>query len=131
MSTAVYLLNRSSSKSIGGKTPYQLWMGSVSGVQHLHTFGCIAHMKLTTLNPKELDDRSQRTIFVGYDVVFDEGAHWRWTGEVSADTDDFVVEEGHTRLPQAVTVSTSITPATPTPASASTSSPVPPSPTAP
>ena len=95
VTTAVYLLNRSSSKSIGGKTPYELWTGSTPGVQHLRTFGCIAHMKLTTPNLKKLDDRSRRTIFVGYeagskayrlfdpstwrvhisrDVVFDEAA---------------------------------------------------------
>jgi len=29
VTTAVYLLNRSSSKSVGGKTPYELWTGSV------------------------------------------------------------------------------------------------------
>jgi len=68
VTTAVYLLNRSSSKSIGGKTPYELWTGSTPGVQHLRTFGCIAHMKLTTPNLKKLDDRSRRTIFVGYEA---------------------------------------------------------------
>lgn len=47
---AVYLLNRSSSKSISGKTPYQLWTGSAPGIHHLCTFGCVAHMKLTALN---------------------------------------------------------------------------------
>ena len=103
VTTAVYLLNRSSSKSIGGKTPYELWTGSTPGVQHLRTFGCIAHMKLTTPNLKKLDDRSRRTIFVGYeagskayrlfdpstrcihinrDVVFDEAAQWYWAGEL-------------------------------------------------
>ena len=63
----VYLLNRSSSKSVGGKTLYELWTGSVPGVQHLRMFGCIAHMKVTTPNLKKLDDRSRRTIFVGYE----------------------------------------------------------------
>ena len=67
VTTAVYLLNRSSSKSVGGKTPYELWTGSVPGVQHLRTFGCVAHMKVTTPNLKKLDDRSRRTIFVGYE----------------------------------------------------------------
>lgn len=64
----VYLLNRSSSKSIGGKTPYKLWTGTTPGVQHLGTFGCIAHVKLTTPNQKKLDDRSKRTIFIGYEL---------------------------------------------------------------
>ena len=92
--TTVNLLNRSSSKSVGGKTPYELWTGSPPGVHHLRTFGCSAHMKITTPGLKKLDDRSRRTIFVGYepgskayrlfdpttrrvhisrDVMFDEG----------------------------------------------------------
>ena len=50
VTTAVYLLNRASSKSISGKTPYQLWTGSTPGVQHLRTFGCIAHMKIMAPN---------------------------------------------------------------------------------
>jgi len=65
--TAVYLLNRSSSKSIGGKTPYELWTGSAPGVHNLHTFGCIAQVKVTTPNLKKLDDRSRCMIFVGYE----------------------------------------------------------------
>ena len=56
VTTAVYLLNRSSSKSIGGKTPYELWTGSAPGVHHLWTFGCVAHVKNTTPNLKKLDD---------------------------------------------------------------------------
>jgi len=99
VTTAVYLLNRSTSKSVGGKTPYELWTGSPPGVHHLRTFGCIAHMKITTPGLKKLDDRSRRTIFVGYesgskayrlfdpttrrvhisrDVMFDEGGQWSW-----------------------------------------------------
>jgi transposase InsO family protein len=35
VTTAVYLLNLSSSKSIGGKTPYELWAGSTPSVHHL------------------------------------------------------------------------------------------------
>lgn len=54
--TTVNLLNRSTSKSVGGKTPYELWTGSPPGVHHLRTFGCIAHMKITTPGLKKLDD---------------------------------------------------------------------------
>jgi hypothetical protein len=30
-------------------------------------FGCIAHIKVTMPNLKKLDDRSKRTIFIGYE----------------------------------------------------------------
>jgi transposase InsO family protein len=97
VTTVVYLLNRAPSKGVGGKIPYQLWTGSAPGVHHLRTFGCVAHMKITTPNLKKLNDRSCCTIFVGYearskayrlydpstrrvhvsrDVIFDEAAQW-------------------------------------------------------
>jgi transposase InsO family protein len=94
VNAAVYLLNRSTSKSTGGKTPYLLWARSPPLVHHLRTFGCLAHVKVTTPNLRKLDDRSRPMIFVGYepgsmayrvydpshnrihisrDVIFDEG----------------------------------------------------------
>lgn len=112
VTTAVYLLNRSSSKSIGGKTPYELWNGSPPAVHHLRTFGCLAHVKTTTPNVKKLDDRSKPMMFVGYepgskayrcydpasrrvhishDVAFDEEAQWRWDGETASEL-DFTIE---------------------------------------
>ena len=66
--TAVYLLNRSSYKAISGRMPYELWIGSTPVVHHLHTFGCVAHVKVTTPNLKKLDDSSRRMIFVGYEL---------------------------------------------------------------
>lgn len=101
VSTAVYLLNRSSCKPIGGRTPYELWNGHTPLVQHLWTFGCIAHMKVNTPHLRKLNDRSHRTVFVGYepgskayrvygplarrvhisrDVTFDEATTWTWPG---------------------------------------------------
>jgi hypothetical protein len=107
---AVYILNRTITKGADGKTPYELWTGSISGVHHLRTFGCIAHVKLNKPNLKKLDDRSKKMIFVGYesgsvayicydpntqrvhisrDVIFEEEASWDW-GEVDR---DFTVTE--------------------------------------
>jgi hypothetical protein len=139
VSTAVYLLNRSSSKSIAGKTPYELWTGSTPSVQHLRTFGCVAHVKVTTPHLKKLDDRSRRMIFVGYepgsmayrvydpatrrvhisrDVVFDEGAQWAWpAGQEGAE--DFVIEDCTGDEPVVVTTTTRAV-------SASSPSPTPP-----
>jgi transposase InsO family protein len=45
INTAVYLLNRSPTKSLDGKTPYEAWHGKRPRVDHLRTFGCIAHVK--------------------------------------------------------------------------------------
>jgi transposase InsO family protein len=68
VTTAVYLLNRTSCKANQGATPYELWTGSTPAVHHLRTFGCIAHVKVTAPNQKKLDDRSRRMIFAGYEA---------------------------------------------------------------
>ena len=78
----------------------------------MHTFGCIVHTKVTKPNLKKLDDRSIRSIFVGYepgskayrvydpvtwcvhishDVVFEEAAQWSWTEDQHDEKGDFIV----------------------------------------
>jgi hypothetical protein len=64
---AVYLLNRSPSRSVEGKTPFETWYEKQSGVQHLRTFRFVVHMKDTTPNLKKLDDRSWPMVFIGYE----------------------------------------------------------------
>ena len=79
---------------------------------YFRTFGCIAHIKVTRPNLKKLDDRSIRTVFIGYehgkskawrvydpvskrvhisrDAVFDEAASWNWEREGSGSS--FIIE---------------------------------------
>ena len=91
--TAVYILNRSPTKALNGKTPYEAWHGRKPAVSHLRVFGCLAFAKELGHIGK-LDDRSTPGVFIGYaegskayrildpggqrvhtarDVVFDEG----------------------------------------------------------
>lgn len=124
VTTAVYVLNRSATKSLENMTPFEAWYGKKPAVHHLRTFGCIVHVKLPAANLKKLDDRSKPMIFVGYepgskayraydpvswrvhvtrDAVFDEEAQWNWiTGggqdELGVD-DEFVVEYLPTAAP--------------------------------
>jgi hypothetical protein len=110
---AVYLLNRTTSKSTGDCTPYELRTGSKANVNHLRVFGCIAHVKTTAPNLKKLDDRIKPMIFIGNepgsaayrcydpntkrvhisrDVIFDEEGIWDWSSAQVARTDsEFVV----------------------------------------
>ena len=99
VATAVYLLNRSLTKSVRGMTPYQAWHGRKPNVQHLRTFGCVAHVKRIGPGMNKLSDRSSQMIFIGYeqgskayrlydpskrklvvsrDVVFEEDRCWDW-----------------------------------------------------
>ncbi|KAK3122095.1 hypothetical protein QOZ80_8BG0665070 [Eleusine coracana subsp. coracana] len=116
--TAVYILNRSPTKTLDGKTPYEAWHGRKPTVFHLRTFGCLAFAKELGHIGK-LDDRSTPGVFIGYaegskayrildpktqrvrtarDVVFDEGQGWAWDKAVddgSTPTYDFTIEYVH------------------------------------
>jgi hypothetical protein len=78
VTTIVYLLNRSPTKSVEGMTrsptksvegmtPYEAWHDKKPSVAHLRTFGCIVHVKNTKSMLKKLDDRSTKMVFVGYE----------------------------------------------------------------
>jgi len=65
--TAVYILNRSPTKSLNNMTPFEAWHGKKPKVNHLRTFGCVAHVKLIGLGLKKLSDRSKKMVFIGYE----------------------------------------------------------------
>ena len=92
VNTAVYLLNMESTESGVGITPYEAWYGWKPSVDHLRTFGCVAHVKA------ELAEQRIPMIMTGYegsktyrlcnpytnkvvfkgDVIFEEGKSWNW-----------------------------------------------------
>jgi hypothetical protein len=116
---AVYILNRSSTKALNGRTLYEAWHGRKPVVSHLWVFGCLAFGKELGHIGK-LDDRSTPGVFIGYaegskayrildpgtqrvrttrDVVFDEERGWTWdkaVGDGSTLTyDNFTIEYVH------------------------------------
>ena len=99
VNTAVYLLNRSSTRSLHGSTPYEAWTGQKPSISHLRVFGSIVHVKCTKTPQKKLEDRSTPMVFIGYkvgtkayhcfdpvkttvhisrDTLFEEDAKWDW-----------------------------------------------------
>jgi hypothetical protein len=91
--TAIHLLNRSLTRSLQGKSPYEAWHGRTPAVSYLKTFGCVAYTKDLGQLCK-LDDHGKPGVFIGYaegakayrildpvtqrvkvscDVIFDEG----------------------------------------------------------
>ena len=60
------MLNRSSTKSLEGKTPYEMWSGKKPKVSHLRISGSIVHVK-TPGALRKLEDRSKQMVFVGYE----------------------------------------------------------------
>ena len=99
VSTVVYLLNRSSTHSLQGLTPYVIWTSRRPTIAHLRVFGSLVHVKCTKMPQKKLKDRSTPMVFIGYevgstayrcfdpingsvhvsrDVVFEEDGKWNW-----------------------------------------------------
>ncbi|GAU49327.1 hypothetical protein TSUD_136420 [Trifolium subterraneum] len=96
---AVYLSNRSPTRSVLGKTSQEAWSGRKPGISHLRVFGSIAHAHVPDEKRSKLDHKSEKYIFIGYDgnskgyklynpdtgktiisrnVVFIEEGEWDW-----------------------------------------------------
>jgi len=65
--TAVYILNRSPTRSLKNKTPFEVWYKRKPTVSHLKTFGCVAHVKVVGPGLTKMSDRSTRMVFIGYE----------------------------------------------------------------
>jgi hypothetical protein len=113
--TAVYVLNRSPTRSLQGVTPFEAWYKRKPKVSHLRTFGCVANVKLTGPGLNKLSDRSSKMVFIGYesgtkgyrffdpstgklvisrDVIFEENQACDWNNAVATaqeETETFVV----------------------------------------
>ncbi|KAL0350653.1 UNVERIFIED_CONTAM: Retrovirus-related Pol polyprotein from transposon TNT 1-94 [Sesamum radiatum] len=61
--TAAYLVNRSPSVPLLGKTPECVWSKSDIDLSSLRIFGCAA---FALVNGNKLDPRSQKCVFIGY-----------------------------------------------------------------
>ena len=66
LSTATYLVNRSPTKALDGKTPFEAWNGKKPNVNHLRVFGCAAFSHVSKEDRKKLDPKAKRCIFLGY-----------------------------------------------------------------
>ena len=68
ISTDVYILSRSSSKTLQGQTPHEKWTGRKPFVDHMRTFESIIHVKNTKGHLNKLENRSQPMLFIGYEL---------------------------------------------------------------
>lgn len=97
---SIYLLNRLPTRAVSGMTPYEAWSGKKPHLEHIRVFGCLAYMKLPTVNLKKLDDSSKAVVHLGKepgtkayrlfdpetnkisvsrDVLFEERRVWNWS----------------------------------------------------
>jgi hypothetical protein len=65
--TAVFILNRSPTQSVEGRTPYEVWHGMKPSVDYFRTFGCVVHVKQGNKCLGKLEDWSTMMVFIGYE----------------------------------------------------------------
>ena len=117
VTTTVFILNRTPTKALKGKTSFEAWHGRKPNVSFLKTFGCIGHVKNIKPHLGKLEDRSTPMVLLGYeegskayrlydpkrgkvvisrDVVFDEMVAWDWVqqgaGEAGGVNNTFTIE---------------------------------------
>ena len=118
LATVTYLRNRSPTKAVTGKTPFEAWNGSKPCIDHLRIFGSICYAHVPKDERKKLDVKTRKAILLGYgtetkgyrlydvathkvfysrDVIFDEGKFLKDTNhEIRRRNDD--VKEPEDRL---------------------------------
>jgi transposase InsO family protein len=66
VNTANYIRNRCPSKSLGGRTPYEVWTGKKPNVSHFREFGCHVFRLDRQPNRGKFDSRAKEGVFLGY-----------------------------------------------------------------
>ncbi|GBN39235.1 Retrovirus-related Pol polyprotein from transposon TNT 1-94 [Araneus ventricosus] len=66
IANANYTKNRLPSKSLQGKSPYELWHGKVPNIGYFKTFGCEAFVWNNKKNRDKFEPRAVKDIFLGY-----------------------------------------------------------------
>ena len=63
---AVYILNRSFTKTMKGMTPLQAFSGKKPSATHFRVFGCDYFVHVPNANRTKWDAKSEKGIFLGY-----------------------------------------------------------------
>ncbi|GBP03897.1 Retrovirus-related Pol polyprotein from transposon TNT 1-94 [Eumeta japonica] len=66
LATAAYVVNRSPTKSLQGKTPYEMWKGMKPNLSHMKIFGSEAMVHVPSVKRQKWDKKSVKMILVGY-----------------------------------------------------------------
>lgn len=66
VSTAAYITNRSPTKALDYKTPYEMWTGKRPHLNNMKIFGCHAMVHVPKESRRKWDSKATKIIFVGY-----------------------------------------------------------------
>jgi transposase InsO family protein len=68
LATAAFLRNRSPTRALHRKTPYEAWTGNKPSLAGLRVFGCLAYVHIPKANRTKLDYKARVCVFVGYSM---------------------------------------------------------------
>lgn len=57
VNTVVFVLNRIASRTLDGKTPYELWLGEIPDISHFRIFGSLAYAHIPKQIWRKLDSK--------------------------------------------------------------------------
>ena len=66
VSHATYIRNRSPTRALKGKTPYEAWTGKKPDVSHFREFGCDVWVLDESKNRSKLAPKSKKMVFMGF-----------------------------------------------------------------
>ena len=66
LSTAVYLINRSLTRSLSDETLFEAWHGKKMNVKHFWLFWCSANIYIPKDEQNKVDAKAKKCIFLGY-----------------------------------------------------------------
>ncbi|KAL9447401.1 hypothetical protein AB3S75_014963 [Citrus x aurantiifolia] len=64
--SAAYIINRTPTPLLDGKTPYELLYGKPPPYAHFRSFGCLCYARYVPRDKNKFNPRSRRCVFVGY-----------------------------------------------------------------
>jgi hypothetical protein len=62
----VHVLNRTTTRTLSGSTPYEQWSGRQPDISYFRVFGCFAFKHMLKELRTKVEPKAQRMVFVGY-----------------------------------------------------------------
>ncbi|KAD6794434.1 hypothetical protein E3N88_05330 [Mikania micrantha] len=66
--TAVYLINRTPSSVLGGRSPYEVMFGFQAPLTHLRNFGCLCYSTILN-NHNKFSSKADKCVLIGYSIL--------------------------------------------------------------
>lgn len=67
VNVAVFVLNRSGTSTVVGKTPFELWAGKKARIDQLQPFGTTVFVHVPKERRQKFNSKAEKCVFVGYD----------------------------------------------------------------